>query len=432
MTFKKNAPYLKICGGRRLKGELRASGAKNSVLPILFASLLSKGEENFKNVPDLKDVRLALKMLSSLGLTFSRSKNELSIKNQGVSSSKPCPESAKSFRASVLCLGPLLACLGKVKVPLPGGCEIGSRPIDLHLKGLKKLGAKIFIKNNWIYGEAPKEGLKAAKIELDFPSVGATENLILASCLAKGTSYLKNIAIEPEITDLINYLNSLGAHIEPAGFRALKITGQIQTGQTQLKSSGKVYKIIPDRIEAGTWLIATACTKGEILIKDCQAQHLTALLELLKKVGCVIEVKKSDIFLKASTLKQSLDVKTGVYPCFPTDLQSQFMALMTQLKGDSSLQETIFENRFAYIKQLNLLGAGIKVKGLKAFVKGPVLLKGHKIKASDLRAGAGLALAGLVAKGESRLYGLHHIERGYESFFSKLKSLGANVAIEFS
>ena len=418
-------PYFKIHGGQALKGEVDVSGAKNSVLPLLFASLLAEGEHHFDNAPHLQDVSSALKILSSLGISYKREHSQLLVKNPGFTETCPCPENAKLFRASILCLGPLLSRLQKVKIPLPGGCEIGSRPIDIHLKGLRKLGAEIFIKEGYIYGSVPADGLRASEIKLDFPSVGATENLIMASVLAKGTSCLQNLACEPEIADLINYLKSLGAQIDQTSFRELRITGV-----SRLKPSPKAYRVIPDRIEAGTWLIAGACTQGEILVKKCQPEHLTSLLEKLKQAGFIIEAKGSEIFLKGGNKYRAVDIKTGVYPFFPTDLQSQFMALMTQLDGLSSLEETVFEDRFRYIKQINLLDARIQIKDhCRAFVKGPVFLKGNEMEATDLRAGAGLVLAALVAKGESRLYGLHHIERGYENFFSKLKSLNANVEL---
>lgn len=418
--------YLEVRGGKSLKGELRISGAKNSILPLLFASLLAEGKHNFTNVPDLKDVDLALNILSSLGLVYERSEGNLSVQNFGLSEAEPCRESARSFRASVLCLGPLLAVSKKVILPLPGGCNIGARPIDIHLKGLAQLGAKVFIDKDMIHGIPPKEGLKASEITLDFPSVGATENLIMTAVLARGSSHLKNTANEPEIIQLIDYLNHLGAQIEFVGERELKITGV-----SSLKSSSRPFELIPDRIEAGTWLIAGACTKGEILIKACQPDHLTALLEKLKSIGCQIHSEKSEILLKTGESSfSSTDIKTGVYPLFPTDLQSQFMALMTQLEGPSSLEESIFENRFRYIEQLNHLGAGIQmISPRHATVKGPVRLKAGKMEATDLRAGAGLVLAGLIAEGTSRIYGLHHIERGYEKFFSKLSSLQADVSL---
>lgn len=417
-------PHLKIIGKQTLTGEVQVSGAKNSILPLLFASLLSEGEHEFHNTPNLRDVKLTLKMMSSIGVKCTRSKNQLKVIVPSHLKSEPCSNSAKSFRASVLSLAPLLSRAGQVKIPLPGGCNIGSRPIDFHLEGLRCLGADLTVEKGWIYGIA-KEGLKAAEIKLNFPSVGATENLIIASILAKGTSRLYNIACEPEIGDLICYLKSLGAKIEKKSLRELEITGV-----SQLKASKNAYEVIPDRIEAGTWLIAGACSKGNVSIQKCRPEHLTTLLNALQKVGFTVEVGKSDIFLKSEAVHKSIDLKTGVYPYFPTDLQSQFMALMTQLDGTSSLEETVFENRFRYIEQLKLLGANIQIKdGCKAYVRGPSILKGTKMLASDLRAGAGLVLAALTAEGESQIYGLHHIERGYDNFLLKLKSLNAKALL---
>ena len=423
MRQTKQGSYLKIRGGRPLKGELSVSGAKNSALPLIFASLLAEGRHEFNNIPQLKDVELALKMLSSLGLGCERENHRLLIKNEALLGTAPCPESAKAFRAGILCLGPLLARAGSAKIPLPGGCAIGARPVDMHLSGLRELGAKLFIEEGLICGSAPA-GLKAGEIRLKFPSVGATENLLMAAVLAKGTSRLKNTACEPEIADLINFLKSLGAQIEQKAERELEIKGV-----SRLKPAHQPYSIIPDRIEAGTWLLAGACSKGEVLARECRPEHLSALLEKLSRAGCAIESKKSEIFLKSGGKGKAISAATGVYPSFPTDLQAQLMALMTQLEGESSLEERIFESRFGYIKQLNFLGAGIQIKGSRAFVKGPVFLKGGQMKAEDLRAGAGLALAGLAAEGESALYGLSHIARGYENFFLKLKSLNADVQL---
>ena len=415
--------YIKIKGGFKLKGSVEVSGAKNSILPLLFASLTAQGKHGFQNVPQLRDLNLSLKILSSLGIKYRKTKKELTIINTKITG-KPCSKSAKSFRASILCLGPLLAVGKSVKIPFPGGCKIGSRPIDLHIEGLKKMGAKISIKNSCIIATAPKF-LKACKFKLSFPSVGATENLIMACSLAKGTSYLENTACEPEILDLINYLKKMGAKIEQTKKRKLKITGVKKL--TPLKQA---YSVIPDRIEAGTWLIAGACTRGEITVKKCKPQHLKSLLNKLKQVGFDLKWNSSEIFLKPKKQLKPINIKTGVYPAFPTDLQSQFIALMTSLKGVSLLTETIFENRFRYIEQLNLLGAGILFKSKsQVLVKGPVLLKQNKITATDLRAGAGLVLAGLIAQGESRVYGLQHIERGYENFIPKLQALGAKIKL---
>ena len=425
MVLENKKSYFKIYGGRPLHGEVSVSGAKNSALPLLFASLLSDGVHSFYNVPELKDIQMALKILLSLGLSCKKSKSRLVIENFNLKKFQPCPESARAFRASVLCLGPLLSRVGKAQIPFPGGCDIGSRPIDIHLKGLRQLGAKIFFKKDMIYGVAPKEGLKGCEIKLDFPSVGATENLIMACVLSKGSSRLKNVACEPEIQDLVNYLKSLGAKIEKITSRELEIYGV-----PFLKNSSQLYTVIPDRIEAGTWLVAGACTKGSIKIKNCRPDHLTSVLEVLERAGFGIDVDGTEISLNQKTDLKAVSIKTGVYPSFPTDLQAQFMALMTQLRGFSSLEETIFENRFLYIEQLNLMGADIEIENkVKASVKGPVLLKGSAMLATDLRAGAGLVLGALAAKGEGRVYGLNHIERGYENFCFKLQGLNANIQL---
>ena len=425
MTDYPSQSYLKIHGGAKLKGEVEVSGAKNSILPLLFACLTAKGEHHFQNVPQLKDLNLSLEMLSSLGLSWKKSKQKLTVIHTKTLKGNPCPKSAKSFRASILCLGPLMAVGHTVKIPLPGGCEIGSRPIDLHLEGLKKMGANINIEKSYITARAPKGALKGCKIKLKFPSVGATENLIMSSVLAQGTSYLDNIACEPEVLDLINYLKILGAKIEQTQKKSLKITGV-----KKLSPPSQTYSVIPDRIEAGTWLIAGACSRGEVLVKKCNPQHLNSLLEKLNLAGFHIETGSSEVFLKAGKKQKSVNIKTGVYPAFPTDLQSQFVALMTSLEGPSALTETIFENRFRYVEQLNLLGANIQFKNpSQILVKGPVSLKKNKITATDLRAGAGLILAGLIAKGTSKVYGLHHIERGYENLVPKLQSLGANIQL---
>ena len=390
----------------------------------MFASLLTEGRHEFENVPHLKDVDSALKMLSSLGLSWQREKSRLLIDSFHLKGCLPCEKSAQSFRAGILCLGPLLARFGKAQIPLPGGCEIGSRPIDIHLQGLKNMGAEIFVDKGSVFASAPKGGLKACKMKLAFPSVGATENLIMACVLTKGESCLQNPACEPEVEDLICYLNRLGARIS-------RQPGQIKIqGVPRLKAVARPYSIIPDRIEAGTLLLSSACAKGSVLIKNCRPEHLKALLVKLKASGFMIQRGQSTIFLKSRGRHKAIPVKTGVYPLFPTDLQSQFMALMTQLRGLSILEESVFEKRFGYIKQLNLMGANIHIQGQhKAYIQGPARLKSATMKAGDLRAGAGLVLAGLAGEGESRVYGLHHIERGYEDFALKLQTLNARVEI---
>lgn len=421
----KKTAYLQIKGGASLKGAVEVSGAKNAILPILFSSLLSKGAHHFINVPQLKDVQSALKMLKDLGLKIKFSQNELWIENLDPLSRKPVFKSAGSFRASILCLGPLMTLSHSIELPLPGGCQIGSRPIDLHLKGLEKMGVRFSIKNDFIKAVPPAERLKACHIFLDLPSVGATENLIMACVLAEGASILENIAYEPEILDLIRYLKKTGAKIERVKKRTLKITGV-----KKLKPLEKEYKIIPDRIEAGTWLLAGACTRGEVLIKKCNPKHLSVLLKKMSALGFEIESQSDQILCKKKDkkIKTGISIKTGAYPSFPTDLQAQFMVLMTTLKGNSIVKETLFENRFHHIAELNKLGAGIVVQDQSiAYIKGAASLKGAEITASDLRAGASLLLAGLTAQGVTKVYGLQHLERGYENFVYKLKSLGADI-----
>lgn len=420
-----NNSYFKICGGKALQGEVQVSGSKNAILPLLFASLLCDGTHKFQNVPNLKDVKMALQILKSLGVTYYQEQDQLKLQISNLNKHLPCPISAQSFRASILCLGPLLARCAKVQIPLPGGCNIGSRPIDIHLKAFKKMGVDIYIKDNIVHAHCLKKTLQSANINFDFPSVGATENIIMACVLTKNTSIINNIACEPEITDLILYLQSLGAQIEYLSPKKLRITGV-----SQLRANPKPYHVIPDRIEAGTWLLAGACTQGNIKIKKCNPKHLSSLLTKLQAAGCDIHSNETEIHLKKSESYQAICIKTDVYPGFPTDLQAQFMVFMTQLQGLSSIEETIFENRFCYIQQLNLMKTGIFFKNQnKACITGPVQLKAHKIKAMDLRAGASMILAALIAQGTSQVYGLQHIQRGYENLFSKLQNLGASIEL---
>lgn len=418
----KPEPFIKIKGGAVLQGEVSVSGAKNSVLPLLFSTLLAKGLHEFHNVPQLNDVFTAVNILQSLGLEVKREGSALQIKNPGDLQTKPNPSSVKGMRASVLCLGPLLALFHKCEMPLPGGCSIGERPIDLHLKGLRALGAKIEIQEGHILATTEK-GLKGASIHFDFPTVGGTENLILAAVKAKGTTVLKNIAIEPEIFDLIEYLKKLGAKIEKTGQREVTIEG------TDTLEPKKPYSVIPDRIEAGTLLLAGAITGGEISVTKCQPQHLRALLKALESCGWRIFQEQDKIHLKGTEKIHGLHIETAVYPGFPTDLQSQFIALMTQLNGLSSLKENIFERRFLYVKELKKMGAQIEIKDQrKALIKGNQVLKGAEVKATDLRASAGLVLGGLVAEGETTISRVYHLLRGYENLHLKLHSLGASIS----
>ena len=412
--------YLKLQGPVSLSGSLEISGSKNSILPLLFATLLCEGEHVFLKAPLLKDVDEASKMLQSLGLKVKREKENLIIKNEGVSSFTPCQKSASQFRASILCLGPLLAVKKKAHLSPPGGCVIGARPIDFHIEGLKKMGASFKEKEE---GIEAKGDLKATSLTLPFPSVGATENLIMASVFSEGTTKLQGVAKEPEIEDLILFLKERGAKIKQEGC-------QIEIEGVRKLQASKPYKLIPDRIEAGTWLLGSCLTRGELHLKNVRASHLKALLDKLKKTGFEIKESEKEIWLKKSSSLKAIDVKTGVYPEFPTDLQAQFVALMTSLEGSSSLEESIFENRFRYVKQLQKMGARIELKKNKVFVEGPRKLKGASLEASDLRAGASLILAACKAEGESLISGLDHINRGYENWLLKLKSLGVQALLE--
>ena len=418
----KPEPFIKIKGGAALQGEVSVSGAKNSVLPLLFSTLLAKGLHEFHNVPQLKDVFTAANILRSLGLEVKREGSSLQVKNPGNLGTKPQASFVTDMRASVLCLGPLLTCFQQCEMPPPGGCSIGERPIDLHLKGLRALGAKIEIQEGSILATADR-GLKGTSIHFDFPTVGGTENLILAAVKAKGMTVLKNIAIEPEIFDLIEYLKSLGAKIKKTGQREMTIEG------TEVLEPKKPYFVIPDRIEAGTLLLAGAITGGEISIKKCRPQHLRALLEVLESCGWKISQEQDKIQLKGTGKTQGLHIETAVYPGFPTDLQSQFIALMTQLNGLSSLKENIFERRFRYVEELKKMGAQIEIKDQRtALIKGNQILKGTEVKATDLRASAGLVLGGLVAEGETTIFRVEHLFRGYENLHLKLQSLGASIS----
>ena len=416
-------PIIKIKGKAILQGEVSISGAKNSVLPLLFSTLLAKGVHEFHNVPQLRDVFTAIDILESLGLEVTREAHSLQIKNPGSISTKPSPASVINMRASVLCLGPLLARFQRCEMPLPGGCSIGARPINLHLKGLQALGAKIKIQDGYLLAKAEK-GLKGTFIDFDFPTVGGTENLILAGVVANGTTILRNAAVEPEILDLIGYLKTLGAKIKKTGPREITIEGE-----ETLKPKAP-YTVIPDRIEAGTFLLAGAITSGEISVTKCRPDHLGAVLTALKTCGWKTVSEKDKIHLKPHKKTQGISIETAVYPGFPTDIQSQFMALMTQLNGNSCLKENIFEKRLRSAEELRKMGAKIEIKDHKiALIKGPQNLKGARVKATDLRASAGLVLGGLAAEGETVISHTHHLLRGYENLHLKLRSLGAFIEI---
>ena len=411
---------LVVNGGKRLEGKVKISGAKNAVLPIIAASLLGTSPSILEEVPDLEDVRTISEVLGHLGVKVSNGgNNTLNIDSSVISSCEAPYELVRKMRASFLIMGPLLARCGKAKISLPGGCAIGTRPIDLHLKGFDALGAKIDCGEDYIEASAPN-GLKGARIYLDFPSVGATENIIMAACMAEGQTILENPAHEPEIIDLVNYLNVMGANIKGAGTNIIKIEGV-----KALK--GCNYTIIPDRIEAGTYMVAAAMTNGDVYIENALSEHLKPVIAKLKEAGVFIQEEINGIRVKGTGNIKAVDIKTLPYPGFPTDMQAQLMAMLTIADGSGIVSETVFENRFMHVDELKRMGANIKVDGRSAIVDGVKKLSGCQVKATDLRAGAAMVLAGLVAEGETQIGCIHHIDRGYDGLVDKLCNLGADI-----
>jgi len=413
-----------IQGGRRLSGTVRVSGAKNAVLPVIAASLLASTPSVIEEIPDLDDVRTITEVLQYLGLTTRwDAPDSLFVDSTGIKSCEASYELVRKMRASFLVMGPLLSRFREARISLPGGCAIGSRPIDLHLKGFEALGAEIILGHGFIEARAPK-GLLGARIYLDFPSVGATENIMMAATLAQGQTIIENAAQEPEIVDLANYLNAMGANVRGAGTNAVRIEGVRQM-------TGTHYAVIPDRIEAGTYMVAAAVTGGDVVVKNVLFEHMKPLVAKLKEAGVIIEEDVDQIRVNASSGLQSLrsvDVKTLPYPGFPTDMQAQFMALMTLTNGTSVITETVFENRFMHVDELKRMGANIKIDGRVAMVEGVSALAGCPVTATDLRAGAALVIAGLAAQGDTEIGSVHHIDRGYDRIVDKLRGLGADIS----
>ncbi len=411
-----------INGGKPLKGRVKISGAKNAVLPIICATLLGQDTPSrLEEVPALDDVHTLTEVLIQLGVKadLDPDKNTLQVDCSNITSCEAPYDLVRKMRASFLIIGPLLARYGKAKISLPGGCAIGTRPIDLHLKGFEALGADINIGHGFIEASAPN-GLKGARIYLDFPSVGATENIIMAACMAEGQTIIENQAQEPEIIDLANYLNVMGAKIRGAGTNVIKIDGVE-------KLTGKNYTIIPDRIEAGTYMVAAAMTKGDVYIENAISEHLKPVIAKLKEAGVTIEENIDGIRVTCDKTTKAVDIKTMPYPGFPTDMQAQFMAMLTVSEGSSMVTETVFENRFMHVDELKRMGANIKIDGRTSVVEGVTSLKGCQVKATDLRAGAAMVLAGLVAEGETAIGYIHHIDRGYDNLVAKLIGLGADI-----
>ena len=411
-----------IHGGRPLKGRVKISGAKNAVLPIIAATLLGQERASLLDeVPALEDVHTITEVLKKLGVKaeFDEEKHQLNVNSTVIGSCEAPYDLVRKMRASFLIMGPLLARCGQAKISLPGGCAIGTRPIDLHLKGFEALGAKIKIGHGFIEATAP-EGLKGAKIYLDFPSVGATENILMAASMAEGVTVLENPAQEPEIVDLANYLNVMGAKIRGAGTNVIKIEGVP-------KLTGRDYTIIPDRIEAGTYMVAAAMTQGDVYIENAISEHLKPVIAKLKEAGVTIEEDVDGIRVTCDKRTKAVDIKTMPYPGFPTDMQAQFMAMLAISEGTGLVTETVFENRFMHVDELKRMGANIKIDGRTSVVEGVETLTGCQVKATDLRAGAAMVLAGLVAEGETQVGYIHHIDRGYDNLVDKLVGLGADI-----
>lgn len=407
-----------ITGGKKLKGEVVISGSKNATLPIQVATLLTDAECTLLNVPRLRDINTMNDVLRAIGMEIRGKNDNYVFQAKGKLRNMAPYDLVKTMRASVLVVGPLLARLGEAKVALPGGCAIGLRPINIHLNGFKKLGAKVEIKEGYVTLRAKK--LIGNRITLAFPSVGATENLMMAAVLAEGQTVIENAAREPEIIDLADFLNTLGAKVSGAGTEVIKIKGVKELG-------GGRHAVIPDRIETGTFMVASAITGGDIRIKNARLDHLAALVEQLKATGVEIEESEGDILVDGSPKLKPLEVETRPYPGFPTDMQAQVMSLMCITLGDSIFTETIFENRFMHVGELQRMGAEIVLKGHSAFVKGVKHLSGAPVMATDLRASAALILAGLVARGETEISRIYHLDRGYERIEVKLAKLGAKI-----
>lgn len=402
-----------------LKGTVRVSGAKNSVLPILAAALLATEKCTLEDIPDLKDVDVICEVLTSLGADVKRTERGKIEINSGIIDNYEAPyELVRKMRASFLVMGPLLARMGRARISMPGGCAIGTRPIDLHLKGFAALGADIKIGHGVV--EAYAKELKGDKIYLDFPSVGATENIMMAATLAKGETVIENAAEEPEIVDLANFLNKMGADIKGAGTNTIRIKGV-----DYLK--GAKHSVIPDRIEAGTYMVAVAMTGGDVIIENVVTSHIKPIIAKLKESGVDIVEENDKVRVIANGQIKAVDIKTLPYPGFPTDMQAQFMAMMSVAQGTSVIIETVFENRFMHVDELKRMGANIKIEGRSAIIQGTDKLMGAPVKATDLRAGAALILAGLIAEGATEISNIYHVDRGYTNLDKKLTNLGAKI-----
>jgi UDP-N-acetylglucosamine 1-carboxyvinyltransferase len=413
-----------IDGGVPLKGTVRISGAKNAILPSLAACLLTEEKTILKDVPDLEDVHTMCNLLNSLGAdtTFNKKDKEIIVNTSSINKYTALYELVNQMRASFLVMGPLLARKGRAKVSLPGGCAIGSRPVDLHLKGFSALGANINTGHGYV--EASVKGkLTGARIYLDFPSVGATENILMASVLAKGRTIIENAATEPEIVNLATLLVSMGANVTGAGTDTIRVVGTDRLHGTE-------HAIIPDRIEAGTFMLAAAITGGNVTLENVMTEHIKPISAKLRESGVEISEELGVVHVKSIPNPKAVDIKTHPYPGFPTDMQAQMTSFLSRAEGTSMIVETIFENRFMHISELKRMGAKIKIDGRTAIIEGRVPFMGAQVKATDLRAGAALILAGLCADGKTEISSIHHIDRGYEKMEEKLRALGARIRRE--
>jgi len=408
-----------VVGGRPLEGTVRISGAKNASLPALCAALLTDAPVRLRNVPEVRDIRTMGRVLAALGAEVEfRVGGEVEVRARTLTSPEAPYELVKTMRASVLVLGPLLAREGRARVSLPGGCAIGARPIDLHLLALEKLGATIRVEHGYV--EARAERLRGAEIHFDTVTVTGTENLLMAASRAEGVTILRNAAREPEVRDLADLLNAMGAKIEGAGTPTIRIEGARALG-------GAEHRVIPDRVETGTYLAACAIAGGEIEVRDCHPPHLEAVIEKLRETGLRIEEGPDNLRVRSPRTLQAAEVTTLPHPGFPTDMQAQYMALMTQAAGVSTITESIFENRYMHVAELQRMGAHVRVEGRTALVTGPTPLSGAQVMATDLRASACLVLAGLGARGETIVDRVYHLDRGYYRIDEKLRGLGADI-----
>ncbi len=414
---------LEIWGGYSLSGNVKISGAKNSALVLMAGAILCPEECRLRNVPQLVDVARMGEILMSLGVKIKRQGDSLTIDASSIGQSKAPYELVSQLRASFFIIGPMLARLGVARIPLPGGCAIGARPVDLHVRGLQTLGADVQIDGGMVYAslKGGNKRLQGARIYLDYPSVGATETLMMAATLAEGETMIENAAQEPEVVDLANFCRAMGAKIRGAGTNAITIVGVRKMHTTD-------YSIIPDRVEAGTFMVAGAITRSEISLSPLIPDHLTAVIAKLQEMGVrVMQEGTNTLRIIPTDHYRATDIETLPYPGFPTDMQAQFMALMTLSEGDSVISETVFENRLRHVAELNRMGADIRVKGNIAIVRGVPMLSGAPVVATDLRASAALVLAGLAARGKTSIQGLHHLDRGYEQLETKLQQLGARL-----